>query len=292
MELLWNKRALEKTSGASTESKPVASEQTFPDLDLLRMILRDFQIARLLMLMPRLPAVFSDLISRTVRLRVYGSANLKSTLIKFVGRELGQQVIRSILGLDPVEELFTLVSKVWLSTSESEPRPVPVLDQGDFLGMEFLYVSNLGTGTLLEKEAVKRTLKKAKSAAMLAEVWLDMLGSALRKGFPIQVSTDRPIVPPSGPKGRGNQRQRWTFQTDLRLAHSSQILQFLRQHGGDLAQACFTQPAARHVKVLPGRIRVEFVVDMDTAMTCFKTGFDLGGITVRSVLTCLILRHN
>ena len=43
MEFLWNKGAPEKISGASTESKPVAFEQTFPDLELLRMILRDFQ---------------------------------------------------------------------------------------------------------------------------------------------------------------------------------------------------------------------------------------------------------
>ena len=133
--------------------------------------------------------------------RVY--ANPKSTLINYVGRELGQQVIRSFLGLDPVDGLFTLLSKVRLSASESEPRRVPVLDRNDFLGMELLYASNLATGTVLEKEAVKRTLKQAKSAVLLAEIWLDMLGSALRKGFPIQVSTDRPIFPPSGPKGRG-----------------------------------------------------------------------------------------
>ena len=214
-------------------------------------------------------------------MRVY--ANPTSTLINYFGRELGQQVIRSFLGLDPVDGLFTLVSKVRLSTSESEPRRVPVLDRNDFLGMELLYASNLATGALLEKEAVKRTLKQAKSAVLLAEIWLDMLGSALRKGFPIQVSTDRPVFPPSGPKGGGKNPVKGKGRhsnTDLGLADSSQILQFLRQHGGDLAQACFTQPAVRHVKVLPGRIRVDFVVDMDTA-----------GITARSVLTCLILRH-
>ena len=61
MEFLWNKGAPEKISGASTESKPFAVEQTFPSRP--RIVAHDlarFSIARILMLMPPLPAVFSD----------------------------------------------------------------------------------------------------------------------------------------------------------------------------------------------------------------------------------------